>query len=106
MEDLAVNLYIVFTDREWASYVALLVENAPANAGDIRDEVRFLGREDPLERGTEPTSVILPGESHGKRSLMSYSAESQRVRHDWSDLAHTYTHREYFLFLLGLVVVD
>ena len=58
MEDLAVNLYIVFIDREWSSYVALVVENVPANAGDIRDAVRFLGREDPLERGTESTSVI------------------------------------------------
>ena len=78
MEDLAVNLYIVFIDREWASYMALVVENAPANAGDIRDRVRFLGREDPLERGTEPTSVILPGESHRQRSLMSYSVKSHK----------------------------
>ena len=78
MEDLAVNLYIVFIDIEWASYMALVVENAPANAGDIRDRVRFLGREDPLERGTEPTSVILPGESHRQRSLMSYSAKSHK----------------------------
>ena len=78
MEDLAVNLYIVFIDREWSSYVALVVENAPANAGDIRDAVRFLGREDPLERGTESTSVIVPGESHGERSLMSYSPKSHK----------------------------
>ena len=28
-----------------------------------------LGREDPLGQGMEPTSVFLPGESHGQRSL-------------------------------------
>ena len=44
---------MVFIDREWASYVALVVENTPANAGNIRDAVGSLGREDPLEVGTE-----------------------------------------------------
>ena len=33
-------------------------------------------------------SVFLPGESHGQRSLEGYqSMGSQRVRHDWSNLA-------------------
>ena len=42
------------------------VKNAPADAGD---EVRSLGREDPLEEETAPHSSILAGESHGQRSL-------------------------------------
>ena len=50
MEDLAVNLYIVFIDREWSSYVALVVENAPANAGDA---------------GSIPRSGRSPGEGNG-----------------------------------------
>ena len=33
----------------WASQVALVVKNLPANMGDIRTRVRSLGREDPLE---------------------------------------------------------
>jgi len=33
----------------------------------------FLGWEDPLEKGTATTSVFLPGESQGQRSLAGYS---------------------------------
>ena len=36
--------------------------------------VRSLGLEDPLERKWLPTLVLLPGESHGQRSLEGYSA--------------------------------
>ena len=36
--------------------------------------VRSLGREDPLEkRKWQLTPVLLPGESHGQRSLVGYS---------------------------------
>ena len=35
--------------------------------------VRPLGWEDPLEEGMAPTPVLLPGESHGQRSLAGYS---------------------------------
>ena len=40
---------------------------------DIRDVVRSLGQEDPLEEGMQPTPVRLPGESHRHRSLAGYS---------------------------------
>ena len=49
--------------------MALVVKNLPANAGDVRDT----GQEDALEKGMQPTSVLLPGESHGQRSLVGYS---------------------------------
>ena len=57
-----------------------MVKNLPA----IQETwVRFLGREDPLEKKTQPTPVILPGEFHGQRSLAGYSSQgSQRVGHD------------------------
>ena len=42
-----------------ASQVALVVKNLPANAGDIRDSVRSLGQEDPLEEGMATHSSIL-----------------------------------------------
>ena len=32
--------------------------------------VRFLGQEDPLEEEMQATSVFLPGESQGQRSLV------------------------------------
>ena len=35
--------------------------------------VRSLGREDPLEKEMATTSVFLPGESYGQRSLAGYS---------------------------------
>ena len=35
--------------------------------------VQFLGWEDPLEEGTATHTSILPGESHGQRSLIGYS---------------------------------
>ena len=39
--------------------MVLEVRNMPANAGDIRDAVRFLGWEDPLEEGMVTHSSIL-----------------------------------------------
>ena len=36
-------------------------------------QVRSLGREHPLEEGMATHSGILPGESHGQRSLVGYS---------------------------------
>ena len=43
----------------------------------------------PSGRKWQPTPVFLPGESRGWRSLVG-SMGSQRVRHDWSNLARTY----------------
>ena len=48
----------------------LVVENPPANAGDVKMQVQSLGWEDPLEEGLAPVS--LTGESHGQRSLVGY----------------------------------
>ena len=36
-----------------------MVKNLPANAGDIRESVRSLGQEDPLEEGMATHSSIL-----------------------------------------------
>ena len=37
------------------------------------DQVRSLGRKIPWRRAWQPMPVFLPGESHGQRSLVSYS---------------------------------
>ena len=50
-----------------------MVNNLPANAGDIRGVVLILGGEDPLEEGMTTHSNILAGESHGQWSLVRYS---------------------------------
>ena len=44
-------------------------------------------RKIPWQRAWQPTPVVLPGESHGQRSLVGYSPWGHRVGHDWSDLA-------------------
>ena len=45
-----------------------MVKNPPANAGDTRDAVLLPGG-----GKWQPTTVFLPGESHGQRSLVGYS---------------------------------
>ena len=82
--------WLNWTDHKWASQVVLVVKNPPANAGDIRDV------------GSVTGSERSPGEGHG--SPLQYSAwriswtedpdgrqsiASQKVRHDWSNLAHS-----------------
>ena len=47
----------------WASQVASVVKNLPANAGDVE------------MWAWQPTPVFLPGESHGPRSLVGYSPQ-------------------------------
>ena len=40
--------------------------------------VKSLGQEDPLRRKLWPTPVLLPGESHGQRSLVCYSLRGHK----------------------------
>ena len=61
------NLYTVF----WASQMALVVKNSPANAGDVkRFEFNLWVRKIPWRRAWQPTPVFLPGESQGQGSLV------------------------------------
>ena len=55
-----------------ASQVALVVKNLSANAGDIREAGSILGS-GRSPRSSQLTSVFLPGESHGQKSLASIS---------------------------------
>ena len=43
----------------WASQVALMIKNPPANAGDIRHTGSILSLEDPLEEGMATHPIIL-----------------------------------------------
>ena len=53
-----------------ASLVAQMVKRLPAMQ---ETRVRFLGREDPLEKEMAIHSTTLPGKFHGRRSLIGYS---------------------------------
>ena len=57
----------------WASQMVLVVKNTPANAGDMRLRFNLSVGKIPWRREGQPTPVILPGESHGQRSLAGYS---------------------------------
>ena len=47
-----------------------MVQNLPAVQ---ETEVQSLGQEDPMEKEMATHSSILPGESHGQRSLAGYN---------------------------------
>ena len=69
-------------DRMWST--GEVVENLPANTGDIRDvgSIPEVGKSPGGGQG-QPTPVFLPGESHGQRRLAGYSPMGlQRVGHD------------------------
>ena len=72
----------------WASQVALVVKNALASAGDLRNTGSIPGWEDPLEKGVATHSSILAWrfpriEEPGGLRFMG----SHRVGHDRSNLA-------------------
>ena len=53
-------------------HLVLMVKDLPA----VQDTgVQSLGWEDPLEEEMATHSSILPGESHGQRSLVGYSPQ-------------------------------
>jgi len=63
--------------------MALVVKNLPANAGDIRDAVPSLGREDPLEEEMATHSSILAWRiPWTKEPSGLQSMGSQRLRYD------------------------
>ena len=70
----------------WASHMALVVKNPPANAGYWHKRCGFdpcVGKI-PWRRAWQPIPIFLPGESHGQRSLASYSPRVTKSRHDWA----------------------
>ena len=73
----------------WASLVAQRLKRLPP----MREtQVGSLGWEDPLEKEMVTHSSILPGESHGWRSLVGYSPQS-RKESDTTERLHSLTQR-------------
>ena len=70
------SIYVISINI-WASQVVLVVKNPPANAGDTRGigSIPGLGR----SPAGQPTSVFLPAESHGEKSVAGYSPHSSRT---------------------------
>ena len=80
------HLARLFSFWLWASQVALVVTNLPANAGDVKRR-RFdpWVWKIPWRRKWQPTPAFLPGESQGQRSPAGYSpgghTESDTTEH-------------------------
>ena len=70
-----------------------MVKNLPAMQ---ETQIRSQRWEDPLENGMAYTSVFLPGEFHGQRSLGVYSpcGHKQSDVTEWLTLSHFFTFRE------------
>ena len=56
-----------------------VVKNPPVNARDTRDKglIPWVGKS-PWRRKWQPTPALLPGESHGLRSLAGYSPQGRK----------------------------
>ena len=86
------------------SNVELVVKNLPGGTSDKEPACQFRRckrcrfnpwvKKIPWRRAWQPILVHLTGESHGQRRLVGYCPwGSQRVGHNWSDLAqHTAAH--------------
>jgi len=62
--------------------VAVVLKNLPANARDVRPRFDPCVGKISWRREWLPTSVFLPGEFHGERSLVGYCPQGHRVGHD------------------------
>ena len=82
-----------------ASLLAQRLKHLP---GMRETRVRSLGREDPWRRKWQPIPVLLPGESHGRRSLIGYSPWGLKES-DTTERLHTFTPSFVrILFIVGL----
>ena len=71
-----------------SSQVMLEVRNPPANARDVRDSVRSLEQEDPLEEGTgNPLHILAWRVPWTEEPGRLQSIVSHKAGHDWSNLA-------------------
>ena len=75
----------------WGFPGGSVVKNPPANAGDAvrRRGLNLWVGKIPWRTEGQPTSVFLPGESHGQRSLVGYSPWGSKELHTH---AHTHAH--------------
>ena len=58
------------------------VNNTPANAGDVGS---ISCQEDPLEKEMQSTPIVLPGKSHGQRSLVAIHSNSLAWEISWTE---------------------
>ena len=94
--------FLLFGKKEsWASQVVLVVKNPPAKAGDVRDtgSIPGSGRSPGVANGNPLHYSCLKNPTDRGGGLQSTG--SQRVGHNWSDLAHTHTHSQTMAYKWG-----
>ena len=80
------------------------VEHPPANAGHVGSiPGRGRGGEIPWRRKWQPTPVFLPGESHGRWSLVGYSPRGRKESDTTEVTKHIHT---LFLCILGCSALE
>ena len=95
-----------YCDLFWASQVALMVKNPPANAGDTRDVGSIPGsRRSPGGGHGNPLQWRMPGECHGQRSLEAYSPQGHIASDTTEVTQQQHTNNPFDLEFLSLVKV-
>ena len=89
------SMWLQKVGHDWSDLPQCILEGLPwclsskqfaCNAGDAYRRCGFRVRKMPWKRKWQPSSVFLPGKSHGQRSLVAYSPWThERV---WHDLAN------------------
>ena len=98
---LSINILI---NEHWASQVALVVKNPPANAEDARDmgSIPGSGRSPGIGNGN-PLQRFLPGKFHRQRSLAGVAKSQTLLSTKNEDCYHVSTHKSrHFLLLCTL----
>ena len=85
----------------WASQVALVVENPPSAAGDMRHGFNPCVGKICWRRAWQPTPVCLPRESMDRGVWPGTVQGSHRVRHDWCNLACAHTQMDLYGIMLS-----
>ena len=74
-------------------------------ACNTNTQVRSLCQEDPLEKGCQPTSVFLPGELYGQRSLVGYSSWGSKELDTTERLIHTHTEMHNPVIIIIIIIL-
>ena len=86
------------------AWVAVVIKNPPANAGDTREAASIPGSG--RSPGGENGNPFLPGKSR-RQSLVGYSPWGHSIRCEWAHSTHTHTHTHGgVLYMLAFLISE
>ena len=99
--------HLLYYNRCSISTLGSLVAQMEKHLSAVQETwVRFLGWEDPLEKGMATTPVFLPGESHGQRSLAGYSPRGCKESDTTEPLTLTLFYSNYYAMFIAAQVLS